>query len=485
MPLARAPWRAESSRLHARRWWLLALLLISSLVMVGPGLLSGSSSGWTPSLVIFLALDTCRADYLGCYGNRRAITPNIDALARESLVFDSAFSQSNRTLVSFSSLFTGLYPPLFSKADPEQEDWHVAARYPTLASVVSSYGGRTAAFVTNTCLHSAFGFKHGFEVFKYSEGSFSGSFAPAMAWLDAATPAIREHRLHFLFLHGNDIHSPMRNVLGLEHLQQPGYRGPASEIAFCNRSDHYIRGRRYYLDAQRARRALPHSLAGQESDGGEPYVTLSDEDLAYVSASYAGRVTFTDLYVGVLVQYLRRRHLDKDTLIVLFGDHGEWLLEDGRTLGHGTGTADPVTHVPLILWGPGGVRRPQHIQQVVELCDLFPTVLDLCHLHPKLDLPGVSLLPLLRGASAVARPEAAISIDPGKGRSQLSVRTREYRYMEGRTPDLMMWQGLFRIGSDPLQCRDLSHEPGSGLVCNALSAFLWARLKRAWCLVND
>jgi arylsulfatase len=498
-----AEWSKRAKRVLA----ILLILVVGRWVLQQAG---GAQRGhrrtaaWQPSLVIYLAIDTLRADYVGCYGNPLGLTPNIDRLAAQGVVFDRAYSQSNRTLVSFSSLMTGLYPPLRNESPHELENWHLAADYPTLASVASSYGAHTAGFVTSENLRAAFGFNHGFDSFRYSPDSLRGLFDSVMDWLDAARPALAAKQKHFLFVHSNDVHTYNKDTLEQDHLLAPGYHGTADAVTERQNAGHFLRGRRFYAQAFKAQdRYFDPSTS--------PAVELTDADIAHIRSTYAGGVSYADAYVGILLQRLRRLQLQDDTLLILFGDHGENLLEDDASLGHGQlrDLRDSLTHVPLIVWAPGSPLRPGHVGHLVELVDATRTVFDCWNMTAKVKLPGSNLFDVaqraggqpwlwlyalsgaspqlfsLGAASDSASEGYSLSVDPGYGETRLSLRSARYRYEESRLYSAgAVQEELFEEANDPYHRRNLATDPQRAAVLAELRAVLRERLREGDYLVH-
>ena len=155
-----------------------------------------------PSVVV-VSLDTLRADRLGCYGDERGLTPNLDRFAAEALLFENAFSQSNNTVQSHASLFTSRYPSELCRLGPAYRLG--AGSPPTLAEVLSAYGYQAGAFVAGGHLDPSFGLDAGFQEYAAPAqwGSLYHTWPLALKWLDRVDPA----RPTFLFLHGYDTHA--------------------------------------------------------------------------------------------------------------------------------------------------------------------------------------------------------------------------------------------------------------------------------------
>jgi arylsulfatase len=142
-----------------------ALTKIEALVLAA-SLLAASACSRAPKVavqkynIILFAVDTLRADHIGCYGYGSADTPHIDAFAEDSLFFQNAFCPIPKTSASFASMLTGLHP-FIHKTKPNRDA--LDAKFLTLAELLGGQGYRTAAIVDNANLSSAFAFNQGFD----------------------------------------------------------------------------------------------------------------------------------------------------------------------------------------------------------------------------------------------------------------------------------------------------------------------------------
>src|SRR5437763_673291 len=135
---------------RALRWCSLAVLLLSS-----ASLLAAEKPN-----IILITLDSARADRMGFLGNKGRLTPNLDALAKQSVVFEHAYAQSPRTLASHAALLTGTYPPYNQVSEFGAG---LAASLPYLPDFLRAAGYRTAAFVGTLTLDPGDGFAPGFD----------------------------------------------------------------------------------------------------------------------------------------------------------------------------------------------------------------------------------------------------------------------------------------------------------------------------------
>src|SRR6202022_4526188 len=116
-----------------------------------------------PTNFVLITIDTLRADALGFYGNRKVETPNLDRLAGEGLVFDSAHASNVVTLASHANILTGLYP--YQHGVRENSGFRLPPQIPTLATLLKERGYATGAFVGAFPLDSRFGLNRGFDVY--------------------------------------------------------------------------------------------------------------------------------------------------------------------------------------------------------------------------------------------------------------------------------------------------------------------------------
>ena len=172
----------------------------------------------TRDCILFVTLDTTRADHIGAYGYRRAQTPHIDRLAAEGARFASVTATAPLTLPAHASLLTGLYPPEHGVRN--NGNFRLEERIPTVATVLRGQGYRTAAFVSAFVLDRRFGLARGFERYDDSltEGTAAEVFsfesqragdktgAAAIRWLEAY--AVAPTAPFFVWLHLYDPHEP-------------------------------------------------------------------------------------------------------------------------------------------------------------------------------------------------------------------------------------------------------------------------------------
>lgn len=324
---------------------------LALLVMVA----ASSLVSWAePANVILITLDTTRADRMGFLGSKRALTPNLDALARQAAVFARAYSQVPLTTPSHATILTGTYPQFNHVRDlgsPLDKD------LPYLPEILRRHGYHTAAFVGSQVLDpksaSAPGFDRGFEVY------------------DAPFHARRP---------GDDrYHSIERRAMEVvEHA-----------LAWLNQ---HPRG--------------PFFLWLHFYDPHDPYDPPPQFKARYAASPYDGEIAYVDFAVGKLLNALRSRGLYQQTLFAVVADHGEAFGEHGE-LSHGLFLYDDTLHVPLLIKLPGARAAHQLIESRVGLVDIAPTLLQELGIAPPPSMQGSSLLQLMQGNAGGRRSTAS------------------------------------------------------------------------------
>jgi len=179
-------------------------------------------------------------------------------------------------------------------------------------------------------------------------------------------------------------------------------------------------------------------------------------------SAYLACISFTDTNVGRLLDALDSSPYAKNTVIVLWGDHG-WHL--GEKL-HWRKFAlwEEATHAPLIVVAPGVAKAGAKCRRTVSFVDIYPTLVELCGPSPRKELEGTSLVPLLKNPSAPWDRPALTT----HGRNNHSVRTERWRYIRYRDGTEELYDHL----NDPLEWNNLADKPESAQVKKKLARWL-------------
>lgn len=383
-------------------------------------------AGLAGSNVLLVILDAARAREFGAYAYGRATTPEIDRIAAEGVVFESAFTPAVYTLGAMASVWTSQYP------DRHHSEVSFSARLPrnrlTLAELLGARGIPSAGFVANAVAGSAFGFDRGFtefrEIFKDLGSSADGFRKVVPQWL-----AAHKDGRFFAYLHFREPHFP--------YDPPPPFDtrfGPDAPIAKAARAQ-----ADWLTDLNQGRR---QPAAGE---------------IEHLVRLYDGNLAFADHELGFLRGQLEEAGLWERTVVIVSADHGEELFEH-RWIGHNVHLYEESVHVPLIMRFPKG-KGPSRarVKGLVDLLDVAPTITEILGVateeSPVPEFQGRSLLPVVGGAPG----KAAVLSRTVWDRPRYALRDERFKYVyDTRTGD----QELFELAADPQEAHDLvSEEP--------------------------
>jgi arylsulfatase A-like enzyme len=354
------------------------LLSLLAVVLQAPPALSAAN-------VLFVLLDTTRADRFTAWGNPRATTPALDALGRSGVVFRHHFANAHATRSSMPQLMTGRYyhrdilRPFMPNAHPREFPFNRPD--PTavlLPATLHGHGYQTLGVSSHPWVTSNSPFGEHFERLEFIAGDPTRGYADATAVVDHAIAlwkARDTERPVFLYVHLMDLHMP-------RHLPDSAPRFVVNGFDWRRRFD---AGSRPLFDPERRR--------WSEVDARD--FTAVDRD--HFVAVYDTRLAHADAQVERLLDAVRSDDpMLHRTLIVVVADHGEELAEESRT-SHGDALADGVQHIPWIMAG-AGVQPGQSTARFTENVDVLPTLLAVLDLQrfpethtdgrPQLDADG-------------------------------------------------------------------------------------------------
>jgi len=358
---------------------------VAALALVAAIGLGGAACGEsTRPNVLFIVLDTARADRVLAADERGERTPHLAALARDATVYADAWSPAPWTVPAHASLFTGRYPSAHGTdcgalAFPDDET--------TLAEILRDAGYRTVGYTANPWLGKTYNFQQGFDTWVETWRDVHDGDPDTGATLN------NERIIRFLRWRQDDPTARRQPFLLFANYFEPHlpYHPPEPE-----RSRWLRPGADPARVARLARLGHPDEMRFilGRSD-------LTADDLAVLSDLYDGEIAYVDRRVGEVIETLRELDLLDRTIVAIVGDHGENLGEHGL-LDHKMSVDATLLRVPLILRYPPRVAAGARIAARVQSHDLFPTILRLA---------GVETLP--PGVEAVPLPGAGIA---GAGR---------------------------------------------------------------------
>jgi len=329
--------------------------------------------------ILLITIDTLRADRLGCYDEARGLTPHLDALAAEGLVFTRTTSPRAKTTPSVVSILTGLYPKDHGVRDlsiPLADDIAL------LPERLRAKGYRAGAIVGNWVLaDERSGLARGFDLWIEDLPDVAGE--PPHEVPERKAPSVTDAALVALGLdtlpprNGPGPHRELAAggqpwFLWLHYMDPHGPYDPAPELVPPSEPS---------LVADEAARLRPdaHPFLIAEQNVPSFAHTPDGIDAAATRAAYDGEVRTVDAEIGRLLRRLRAAGRLDDTIVVVTSDHGESLGEHNYWFEHGLYAYEVTVHVPLIVrLPPSDARRTSGRRHAdVSLTDLAPTLLDL------------------------------------------------------------------------------------------------------------
>jgi glucan phosphoethanolaminetransferase (alkaline phosphatase superfamily) len=294
--------------------------------------LSGQATGRN---VLVIHLESTGAQYLRPYGADEDPMPHLTALARQSLLFENAYTAYPETIRSFFAVQCATWPAL----DTRPEDYERVSA-PGIAKLLADNGYRTGLF----------------------------------------------HSGRFMYL---GMHSVIRNR-GYRTLEDAGDIGGERESSFGIDEPSTVRRVLSWIDAVPVGERFFVSYL--PIAGHHPYATsgpfVGDSEIG----RYRNALHEADSALGQLLDGLRQRDLLEKTLLVIFGDHGEAFGQHEGNYGHTLFVYDENVRVPLIVAAPGLFKEQIRIGRVASLIDVAPTILDLLGIARPIEYQGGSLL---------------------------------------------------------------------------------------------
>jgi arylsulfatase A-like enzyme/uncharacterized membrane protein YbhN (UPF0104 family) len=337
--------------------------------------------------LLFIVVDTLRADHLPVYGYRAGKTPALDVFAKDAVRFESAFANASWTRPSFASILSGRYVAshrTMAKSDALPD------AIVTLPEALRAGGYSTLGVVTNYNIAPFFNFQQGFDEYRYLEPNFV---------LGANDSAAKLLLVQFL-------RQRIETVRARHGRVEVG--SAYQDAAAVNRA---------LFDMLNERPAAPFFLFAAYMDPHDPYYPHPYDGTAYSRAAhptpepaeapalehlYDGEVSFWDQHFAALLADLKRRGLYDELTIVVTADHGEEFQEHGG-FWHGTTLYDEAVRVPLLIKLPGSQMHGSVVRHFVQSIDLLPTVLKFAGLPVP---PGVQGHDAFEGDAAVFAEES-------------------------------------------------------------------------------
>ncbi|MEW6637585.1 MAG: sulfatase-like hydrolase/transferase [Actinomycetota bacterium] len=433
--------------------------------LVGPEYASYLPSGGSRMNVVVVLVDSLRRDHVGAYGNDRIRTPNLDALAKESLLFTRAYPESVPSIPARRGIHTGIrsFPfrdwQKWSEQDVGLWGWQPIPRDQTTLAEMLAEEGYYNLFVTDT-LHQFrpfYDFHRGFHAFHFVRGQERDLFRPRSREA--------EKRLEGVLIggpkatHARDImHQYFSNTAGREREEDwftPQVFGKAMEFLESAREN-----QPFFLVVDNydphepwdpPERYLRIYGEGYGDYGGpEPMIPssgssdwLEPEQLERMRALYSGEVTMMDRWLGNFLDRLDSLGLTESTLLIFLSDHGHAFGEHGYA-GKVAGALYPeLIDIPFMIRHPGGRGAGRRSDYFASTHDIAPTVLGMLGVEPPGPVDGQDLSVIFEGK------------DPERERPHFTLAYHDHVW--ARDEDYAMFSGH---GADDAHLFDLRSDPG-------------------------
>lgn len=325
--------------------------------------------GYERPNVLWLILDSGRFDHISAHGYERPTTPNIDNLISTGLDYQRAYSACIWSLPSYTSLLTGRYP--------RQHGVNIAGQMlrkeiPTLPAAFRLSGYSTGCFSNNAWLEPTFGLDSGFQHFERlwyaAQEEISGK---ALFWADRAWGKFRGEE---------DKGARRTNRQVVKWLKEQRDEPTFTFVAYVEPHTPYTEHR----NVQKKILNLPVRTNAWRSFEPYKWVTTFPEPFDYAPEllnelhdRYDIEMRYIDTLVGTLLDDLKNNGLLDNTIVIITADHGEMLGEQ-NIFGHQFSVAEPLRHVPLVIWAPSFWSESEKINDLVQTLDLAATLAKWC-----------------------------------------------------------------------------------------------------------
>jgi arylsulfatase A-like enzyme len=418
--------------------------------------------------VILIILDSLRKDHVGAYGNGRIRTPNLDALAGDSLRFSRAYPESLPTLPARRAIHTGLRTwPFRNWSPPEGETFMPAGwqRIPeeqtTLSELLLGQGYNTVLFSdTQHLFKASMNFQRGFKVYDWIRGQERDRYRPTMK--------VPQEKVEKMVVPGNsesmvekvrqylantadreteeDWFAPQVFTMGSEFLKTADPGQPFFLMVDCFDPHEPWDPPEEYV-----------SLYDEGYDGPEPTVPeysdagwINERELERMRALYAAEVTLTDRWLGNFLETLDSTSFAQDTMLVLLSDHGVALGEHDATGKPFWALWPELTDIPFFIRHPEGKGAGQTSDYYASTHDVAPTVLASLGVEVPDVMEGQDLSVVLDGGEPEPREHFTLGYDE-------YVWTRDDRYVMVSRNDRREAR-LYDLTTDPGMDTDIAAE---------------------------
>jgi len=379
--------------------------------------------------VIVVILDSLRKDHIGAYGNDRVQTPNMDALAKESLRFERAYPESIPTIPARRAIHTGKRTWPFRNWIPQKGETFFPAgwqRIPedqiTLSEILLPEGYDTALITdAHHMFKASMNFQRGFEVFDFIRGQERDRYRSTIRVSDEQVNAntvdgntngmkakVRQYLANTRYRKSeDDWFAPQVFNRAGDYLEIAGEAQPFFLVVDCFDPHEPWDPPQKYVD-----------LYSDSYSGPEPIVPnytssdyLKESELERMRALYAGEVTMVDHWLGNFLDKANDLGVLDNTMVVLVSDHGVGLGEHGVTGKPAYALWPEFTDIPLLIRHPGGKGAGKTSDYFASIHDIAPTILGSLGIDQEQPMDGEDLTVILDGGEPTERPYFTLGYD--------------------------------------------------------------------------
>jgi choline-sulfatase len=383
-----------------------------SLNAAGAAQTAAAPGGRKPN-ILFLMVDQMTPFMIGPYGQKAAITPNLDRLARSGAVFDNAYCNAPLCVPSRASMFSGRLPSAIDAWDNASEfraDIPTIMHYLRAAGYQTSVSGKTH-FIGPDQYH---GFHERLTPCIYpTHFKFMHAWSKGPYWIEGTSVQTGLGKLGVSEINGQIDFDSMTLGRALERLNRYAldrkYKSDLAplflNVSFTHPHDPYCAPRKYldmYRDAEIPMpkpyddiRKLSPTYEWVRIVHGLDKETPSPDKVREARRCYLAMCTWIDERIGQLLAEVERLGMARDTLVVLTGDHGDMCGEKGQWFKRIY--LEWSARVPLIASWPGRIPAGRRVAAPVSLLDLLPTFAEAAQVAVTTHIDGRSLLPLAEG----------------------------------------------------------------------------------------
>ena len=294
--------------------------------------------------ILFISIDTVRADHLGTHGYWKNTSPLIDSLAEQGICYDHAISQAPWTLPSMVSAFTSLYP---SEHGSVEAKIRMPKKQKTITEKLKKAGYHTIGICSHSFVSSQYGFERGFSIFDESQIKGHDAVTSDSLTLNAIhyLSKMKTDKPFFLWIHYFDPH--------FSYIRHPEFKM-----------------------AEKYQAEIPDTIVSHllyTAEKNKNY--FNKKDLNFIESVYDEEIAYTDHWIKRLLTQMQNMGKLNSTIIILFADHGEYFQERGKFF-HGKDVYEPLIHVPLVISGDiDKEMKGKRVSQPVEISSIPKTIM--------------------------------------------------------------------------------------------------------------